>query len=364
MWRFVHCSPGGTPLAELLNISDRKVSLQVSKLDSLTFGIRLDNPATDDLLTCQGMIQGYWNGDLRYTGHIVSTEETGDAQGSKVAITSAGLGWELTKRLEGKSATGFQVTTPTDRTTIAWLILTRASAAWPITVDLSFDKISPTGSLITYVGGPYKFALECINELADAVDGFDWRFIPHTVVNTGGNTATWGSLKATPAFGTVRENTIFEYGDGRHNLVNYRIINDRTNQANSLFHSTSNGPEAPGFPTMNYVDTPSVQQWNLLEDQVSSDATDPGVRQDLLISQARLRSQPRTIITYESNIDDRQGRLPVYGEDYEVGDFIRGRGVVRGSTRFDAFFRTWGVEFTQGSNAQEKVSLLLEEQGA
>jgi hypothetical protein len=87
------------------------------------------------------------------------------------------------------------------------------------------------------------------------------------------------------------------------------------------------------------------------------------MRNTLLNEHLTVRRNPRNIITFQPSIDPQdQGKLPQFGDIYDVGDIVTGRAAFNGSLRFDALFRCWGVEFTIEENGIERTNLILEEQ--
>ena len=370
-WRFVLTDAQHRPVGEILNAGDRQVALPLNKLDTLSFKVRGDNYLADELLSCEGFIKGYRNGLIVYHGPIISAEETGDANGVSIAVNSAGAGWILTKRLAGKSSTGTVFSTPTDRAQIVKQLIQTAD-----TEGAAFDPNGVTGidvttqpivaaSAVTYIAGPFRPISEIVTELATTMDGFDWRILPVDNFFNGGVTSPYiGQFFAQPLLGTDEPNVVFEYGAGRNNIASYTRTINRDTQANRVFHFTSNGPDAFGYPTVSAIDASTITDWGLLEDLAQADLLDLGLRQSLVQQHVNVRKFPRQIIQFDPHIDPRSiGRVPQYGSDYTVGDSVRARAVYAGNLRFDAMMRVWGVQFTIDNNGVEKTTLTLADEG-
>jgi hypothetical protein len=126
-----------------------------------------------------------------------------------------------------------------------------------------------------------------------------------------------------------------------------------------VYHYTSNGPDAPGFPTVSAIDSASISQFGLLEDLAQADLLDAGLRQQLVQEHVRIRAQPRQVITFVPGVASDPLAIPLFGYDYDIGDTVEARAVYNGRTRFDAALRVWGATFTIDDNGVEKTTLTL-----
>jgi hypothetical protein len=362
-WNFILTDNNGTPLGEILNASDRKVALPLNKLDTLSFRVRLDNPLADWLVTNYCHVKGYRNNVLRYFGPVISAEEAGDASGGSVAVNSVGAGWILAKRLAGKSATGVVINSQ-DRAQIINSLITTTNTE--NATGISIDASNGSASSVGYTAGPYRPILDIITELAASYDGFDWRILPHeNWVNGAISDSNFGQFYARPSIGIQQPDAVFEWGsNGRGNIASYTRMVSRDSQANKVYHFTTNGPDAPGFPTISAIDADSIRDWRLLEDLAQADLIDTTLRQRLVDEHVKLRKYPRQIITFEPHIDPgNTGRLPNFGTDYDVGDRVRARAQYEKSVRFDGMFRVWGVTFDIDALGVERASLTLADEG-
>jgi hypothetical protein len=349
------------PVGEILNATNRSISVYFNKIDLLSFQVRLDNPLSEVLATTLCFVKAYRDNDLEFFGPVISAGESGDATGATLAVNCASAGWILSKRLAGKSATGDLFDTATDRAMIVASLITTANAQHETGIDSVTGPLSSASS-ITYTAGPYRFISDILSELSASTAGFDWRVRPvENFINGVVASPKIARFEAKPTWGQDRPNAVFEWGsNGRGNIASYTRSVDRSTQANNVFHFTSNGPDAPGYPTMNANDPANITVWNQLEDLAQADILDPTLRQTLLNEHIAVRENPRQIITFNPHIDPTGGaRLPRFGLDYEVGDRVRARAQFGNSVRFDALFRVWGVTFTVDNNGTETASLQL-----
>jgi hypothetical protein len=362
-WRFVLTNQQFVPVGEILNADERQVSILLNKLDTASFKMRLDNPLVDLIAAnASGYIKGYRNGVLRFYGPIISGEEVGDSTTASFVVNSASPGWIFTKRYIGKSSTGnaTYATVATDRGQIVGGFLDALNLEDD--THIQRGEIMTSASAITYIGGPYAFMSACIAELSNSFDGFDWRIDP--IDNFSGGVVTGskiGALTTDDVIGIDQPDAVFEWGCGRYNMASYQRSVNRETQANSVFHNASAGPDAPGYPTINHKDLDSIAEWGLMEDVAVGDLTLPDLRTGLAMEHVAIRRQPRKIINFVPHVDDGTGRVPSYGDDYVVGDRVRGRGEYNGVVRFDGVFRVYGVQFTIDKNGVERVSLTLED---
>lgn len=364
-WAFVLTDRNFVPQGEILNANDRKVALPLSKLATASFKVRMDNPLADQLMTTQGYLKAYrktaaapWA--LKYMGPLISSEMSGERDKGSISVNSVGAAWVLGKRFAGKSATGTVFSTLTDRAQISKALIDTANAESETHLDTTLNALS-AASAVTYTAGPYKPVSECIQELATAYDGFDWFFDPIDNFAAGSVTGTKiASLRAAPVIGSTRSEAVFEWGTGRNNITTFKWQVGRDTQANKVYHNTSNGPDAAGFPTVSALDTASISNWGLLEELANADLLDASMRQNLVNEHVNVRKNPRQVIEFTPHIDPYDaGRLPLYGVDYGVGDTVRARVALGGPSKFDAAVRVYGVTFDINDLGIEQQALSL-----
>jgi hypothetical protein len=360
-WTYILTDETYTPVAEIVNAYDRKVSIPLNRIDSASFRIRLDNPLAPNIMTASSYVKAYRDDLLTFFGPIVTAEETGAADGASIAVNCLGAGWAFTKRLVGKSAAGTTFTT-TDRATIVDTLLATANAENNTGVGSAVGNTAASAS--TYVAGPYKMLDATITELSTGTAGFDWRVLPNENWVNGVKTSdTIGAFYARPVIGSVAPEAVFEWGGGRNNVANYTRTMNREGQANKLYHNAAPGPDAPGYPTLSTSDPASITEFHQLEDVVQADLLDPTLRSAILAAHLSVRSFPRHIVQFSPHIDPQGiGRLPNYGQHYTVGDQVRMRVEYNSEPRIDALVRVWGVAFEIDNNGVERASMVLAEE--
>jgi hypothetical protein len=173
-----------------------------------------------------------------------------------------------------------------------------------------------------------------------------------------------GVFEAYPVIGNDQPNVIFEYGSGRSNLSGYQRSLNRESQANRVFHSISKQHgENTRLDTIYAENKDAITKWDLIEDIAQADITDLGLRQKLVKEHVRIRKNPRQIISATPHIDPEGiGRLPVFGEEYDLGDSVRLRAINAGQVRLDARVRVWGIDFAINPEGLETQTLLLAEE--
>lgn len=360
-WSYILTDKDYEPIAEIVNASERKVSIPLNRLDSASFRIRLDNPLALNIMTAAGYVKAYRDDVLTFFGPIVTAEETGDANNASIVVNCMGAGWIFGRRLVGKSATGTLFTAIDRASIIGSLIATVNSEN---NTGIGVDVGNTSASTATYVAGPYKKLDEVINELAAGTAGFDWRVLPNeNWVNGVKTTDTIGAFYARPVIGEVAPEAVFEWGGGRNNVSGYTRTMNREQQANKLYHNAATGPDAPGYPTLTVNDPTSITEFHELEDVVQADLLDPTLRAAILNAHLDVRSYPRHIVQFTPHIDPGAlGRLPNFGQHYTVGDQVRMRVQYNSQPRIDTLVRVWGVSFEIDNNGVERASMVLAEE--
>ena len=110
-WSYVLTALDGTPIGEILNASERKVSLGLSRAATASFQIKAQNPRLLDLYEQDNLLQVWQDSTLRFWGPIVSANYATQEDGTDptIAVNAVSPAWRLAKRLAGKSGKG---TTP------------------------------------------------------------------------------------------------------------------------------------------------------------------------------------------------------------------------------------------------------------
>lgn len=358
-WTFVLTDSSYNHLGEILNAGDRRVAKPISNLDTASFAVRLDNPLAGPLMDAEGYIKAYRNNGLEFFGPIISAEESVSKDNATVAVNAVSSGWILSKRLAGKSSTGTAFGA-TDRAQIGKTLIDTTNAENETGIATDLDPIYAASS-VTYAAGPFKFISDCVKELATAADGFDWRVLPIDNFSNGTVASQKiGSFTAAPVLGQNRPDAAYEYGTGRSNIAAYTRNVDRSTQANKVYHFTSAGPDAPGYPTVSAIDGASISNYKLLEDLANADLLDLTLRQQFVSEHVAVRRFPKQVINFQPHIDPgSKGRLPAYKTEFDVGDFVIARAMYGGVWHFNGVFRVWGIEFALDPAGMETQTLTL-----
>lgn len=358
MYDIVITDRSHVPQGHVLGASEFQFFRGLGKLSTVSFKVGLDNVHEERLASLDGFIKVYRSGTLAYVGPIISSEETADREARSVAITSADVGWNLSKRVAGRSATGTLWTTATPRHTIAKALVDAANADAETGVDTSFYTYS-SGSSITHKV-QYANLLASIQDLGSALDGFDWLIRPReNWVNGALSTAKIGRLQIASVIGTTQPNAVFEYGmDTRSNVVTYTLSRTRDQQANVVYHVGSNPADVKTG-----TNAAALAAWGRMADVVSGEFTDAGFRQSLVDEHVNVRGNPRVLIRFTPHIDPGElGRVPQPFVDYDVGDTVTFRAVHSGRVRFAGLVRVYGIRITIDPAGFERVELVVEDE--
>lgn len=372
-WSLILANADKRPVGEILQAQDRSITLNLSKMDSTTFKVRLDNPLADTLMTTACYVKAYRDGVLQTFAPVIGAEEAFDKEGVPyVNVTASSPGWVFSKRYVGKSASGVTIPTGTDKAQVVTTLLDALNAESPTGVVPHLSPPASAGAALTadLTVGPYEKMLDLINRLANTLDGFDWRILPRENWIGGqfdGDGSVIGTFYAQPLIGELRPGAIFEWGTGsRANIASYNRVVNRESQATRVFHNVSEGPDAPGFPTVVGEDSVAQASWGLLEEIADADLHDPTLRQNLVDAHITIRKNPKQTFTFVPHIDPQiTGRLPYYGTDYVIGDQVVARGQYAGVTRFNVIVRVYSVKFDLDNvSGIERATLTLLDEGS
>lgn len=360
MWSAVLTDKYFKPLDELSQVSAFSYSRSLNKLATCGFTVRLDNAHVDQLAKCEGYIKLYRNNSLRFFGPMITAEQQADAATQTLAVTCADVGWILTKRLAGKSTTGTMFTVPTDLAQIAKQLIDTTNAEWDTGLSTAVGTLSADSGR-TYTAGPYRPVMEIIQELASALDGYEWRIVAIDNWSDGQLTTNKiGYLQAQPVIGAAKPLAVFEYGPGtRSNILSFNFSRTRDTQANRVYHALADFSDPH---VQNNADAQS--NWNLLEDILSlPDVTDSSMRDGIIGEHVAVRGNPRDLVRITPHIDPGpNGVIPHPFEDYDVGDTVTARIVVNGEIRFAGLLRVYGINVTvDDATGFERVELVTED---
>ena len=358
-WRFELTSLDYVPLGEVLNASQRKVTIPLNKLDTCSFRVRMDNPLAEAMATNEGYIKAWRNGVLVFYGPILSAEETGDSAVANLSVNCQSGGWLM---LNKRYANTTEVANAGKRTDIDRAIIVRDEMAATNTnygetgVSTTLLPIS-AAETITYTIERWTPIADLLRTMQTGDNAFDWRMVPVDNWDSGAVTSEKiAAFTAAPVLGQERPEAIWEFGTGRANLQSYTNLVSRETQIN----------EAVSLPTSSSTqwttNDASVDKWGKMQEVVSNtDVSDLGLAAGLREAHTVTRNEPRRITTWQPHIDPSGLRMPEYGIDYVVGDLVHGRGVANGQVRFDGIFRCWAVDFQVDDNGFERANLVLQE---
>lgn len=344
-WRFVLTDLQGQAVSELPGISGKTFAKPIGSTATASFTVPLDRDEADALIECDTLLRVYEDtpsGPYLH-GHLrqITGEEAVAANSGSVAATFADPSWVLSRRLCGKSTTGYTMGTavaPVDRGTIIADLLAGTNAESATGVVLG----DTTPSSSTYVEGwAYKPVLEAIAELAATLDGPDWRIRPVEFVPTSGQ-GTIGVLDVKASIGQLRPDTIFEFGDGQYNVQSYTRSVTLDGTANRVFHL----PADPATQTvLSRENGTSIAYRGLLEAVVSADLAPDQLRIALLEHHIAVRSGPKQTITFQPG-SSLQNVPRLGAEDgYDVGDIVTFRASSQRKTglqkRLNGLFRIY-----------------------
>lgn len=375
-WSFVIVNSAGVPKAEVLNATERNVSLSMGRPSTASFTIRPDNPVLSRVFNGNDQFGGYdepglqvWadfpqegSRKLMFSGPIISSElaNQDDGSGMSIKCNAADAAWRLTKRLAGKAIKGTTYT-ELDKGETAKHIIEAAGSGTGIDFALLEWKSESKG---TYVAGPYKPVLSCINDLANGFDGFDWRIVPWD------DKSTIGQWKSAPVFGTLRGNTVFEYGWGKKNIRKLTYLKDMANVANRVFHLPDD-LEAVGAEVITKENKTSQNQSRVYETVAdASGIVDKTLRENWAQENVDVRSYPRRVLAMTLDTDDGDeqpqhgGRVPTMGSDFYEGDFwlgdqVRARGVFQGTTLFNGIVRIYQINVSLNDAGRATITPIL-----
>lgn len=369
-WSFVVTDLQGNVHGEVRQATSRNVTLPHLRIPSASFTLPLWDPLATTVMDTDCLLKCYRDGVIAFHGPIITAEEQGSTGQQTVQVTAAGPYWRLTKRLipASKTAGGFaqgSAASLIDLGSIAHTILTDCNGEQFTGIDVGTWAASTSGWIGRWL---LKNAAEGIAELAAGLSSFEFRVRATegvTYANPGQNWQRIGLLDVAPTLGQSRPDAVFEYGTTRANVDSYTRTKTRDGILTSAFVSVSGWPDTVERNTDGSVkyspltrrpDSAAVLNRGLYEEVVN----DAGVLDDTFRARigdfhVNLRKNPRERILFKPAVNAKPTPLV----DYEPGDTVRARAVVRGSLRFDALFRIWGITFDVDENGNENVELEL-----
>lgn len=361
-WSFVLTDLQGVVIGEILNADSRTVTLQHKGIPTAGFTLPLWHPlagnildvSTDTLLKCYR--RDSVSNKLVFCGPISSVQEAGDSLTQTISVSAAGPFSRLTKRFIGQSKSGISFGTAgslIDLGLIAHNILDIVNAD----EYTGIAKGTRTASVSGAVGPWYlKNAAEAIAELSVGLNSFDFVVDPTEPTNIAGAWPQIGTLRIAPIIGVNRNDAIFEYGTTRANVASYSRQITRDQLINRAIISVSGWPDGTTKDLIFRQDTTSRTARGLYEDVVNdAGVEDDGLRTQIADEHILWRKQPKQVVTFTPSVN----ASPTAFRDFDLSDWVRARAVVRGSVRFDAMFRIWGMGFSIDQNGNESLDLTL-----
>lgn len=354
MWTFVLCKSSGEKIGEVRQATERSVTMAINRVNTASFSIAGSNPLLLNLFAEDTLLQVYENKTLRFYGYVLTPELStgGDTQGVSIKVNAASPAWRLTRRILGQSKGGTNYTG--DKAGSSKTMIDELNAI--AETGIKTAAVS-SGSSGTYVGGPYREALTCINDLAHGFDGFDWYINP-----LEGAEPKLGQYEAKAVIGE-KKTAVFEYGWGTKNVRQMTFLRDISNLTNKAFHLPDEGLETG--TVLSKEDATSKTAHGLFEEVTEGyGLTDTTLRNKWLEEVIRVKKNPRFVVSMTLDVQDGTGRVPQIGTDFWVGDTVPARAVVEDVTLFNSEIRVYQIKVDLDSNGVATVTPTLVEEGA
>lgn len=363
-WQVLLTDLNGSLHGELVGVKDLKVYQPLMRVPTCTFTVPIWNPYINTLMDNDCLIKAYRTDpvtggkSLAFHGPVVSGDENGSAEAQSVAVTAAGPLWRLSKRIipgsDAPLGLKYPVTGELSLGEIAhWIVTTCNGGGMTGIKTNDLAPGLPTGVL---AAGTLKNAGEALAEIASGLNTFEFDMVPIEPEATG----SFPYIAAMNVYGVVgynsRPDAIFEYGTSKANVASYQRIVSREGMLTKGYIVSDNWQE-PNTPNGLLTTTAdNVGSRGLFEDVVPEGGLrDNTLRTYILNEHIAVRKNPREII----NFTCATGARPSPGIDFQLGDFVRCRAVQRGSVRFDAMFRVWGITYNLGATGNENIELEL-----
>lgn len=354
----------GTVLGEIKGAMGASVGLPHLRLHNASFTIPIWHPRANDLTSVDTILRVYRTDQLgtrriTFAGPVVSVEENGAGDAQTIAVNAVSPFWRLTKRLIGTSKAGFSQGSPPSTTVDLGLMMHNILDATNGAGFTGLGKGTLTnsnGAILSQIW--MKNVAEQIAELAMSINGpeFGVRYTD-PVTFPSGAFPQLAVLDVAPLIGGVtRDDAIFEYGTGKANVASYTRARTLDGVMTKGWISLSGWPDGTLQDLRVFEDTAASSARGLYEDIVpDAGVTDDGLRDGIVQAHVGVRKTWRQVINFMPSVNARPG----FQTDYNVGDYVRARAVVRGSVRFGAVFRVWGVTLSYDDNGNEQAELEL-----
>jgi hypothetical protein len=376
-WRFILTDWKGNVLGELLDLADRKLTMPLKGIGSISFRITVDHRFAGLFLSSVTdlFIKVYRGSLLVMTYLFLSAEE--NSVNSSISIQGVDPLWVLSKRVIGNQdfsgKTGFKLTA------LGGGLLSAGAIAVKIVETLNstffcgvtayiWDNqeypVRPTPP-VNQIGGPYylKNSLDAFMELAAPIGSFEWRVNPIEPFMHSSGWLQFGEIQIFDAQnrGHLSPAVVFEYGTGSLSMTEYTRQFDRSTILTNVYITAPGWPDGTSHNVL-VADGPLAATIGLREDVVPDNGlADDNARYSVIDGHIAIRSKAREVITFKTAIVPAHGAvgIPQPILEYNTGDIVRGVAVVRGNTRFDANFRIWNMSVEIDANGSEQVELGL-----
>lgn len=351
--------PDLVAVGELLNPMGRTLSTALSRPATATCKIRLDDPLLPTIRAQAEMallrITDEW-GVPRYIGPIISSEINADASGVHVQLTSSDASWRFSKRVIGAHGPVVYGTlaAPAARTECVWNGVMYDMGA-PIGLDVSSSNVGVGTVFVSYENAK---ASDIINELANALDGFEWQVTygstlygtsPYYPTAGAPMNRLIGTLTMQAVIGGDAPRARWDFGGETNNVSSYRDLLTSDGMANRIVVGGYDRDYPQQITERGlYMDVPPL-------------SAEQGIRNAILLANehVRIRRFPRQQITFTPSVDLTDRPSPRIGPvnwrtidppgaryDCGLGDTVHFRAYHDRVLLTDAVMRLYGVTFT------------------
>lgn len=353
-WQIFLCDLRGVPIANLTHIGfDRGLAYRLNRPSSLSFRVPSDHKAVSAIHTdgepllspLVRTVKAYrrevledgselWV--LRFAGHVLQVEDVGTASAAFTSVVC----FDPLQRLWRRITDGGVTFTDVSGSSILRQLIDTANGKYPTGVITDGGVFEDTlARTITYT---YSRIGEAMNELTNAVSGFDIQVLP--IDRQDGSLA---QIHAFAALGQLQPSVVFGWGIAPHNVRDVRRLVNGDIVVNSLLALGGNGNVSR--PTSET----SINRYGLLEEVSSyNDITNMDFLNDIANEELHFRSQPREWVEI----------VPQPGKGWEpfthvrLGDtfYVYAGERLRGG--FAGIQRCYGFDISIDSNGIESVS--------
>lgn len=357
----------GTPLGEITGAASRSLTVPHLRLPTASFTIPLWHKRADDLISQDTILRIYRTDSLgvrriAFAGPVISVEEAANPEGQTIQANAVGPLWRLGKRLIGTSKAGYSDGTPASPTDLGLMmhnILDTVNGIGYTGISKGTRVASNSGVLAQVW---LKNAGQQIAELSASINAPEFVVDPTEVSYPAGAFPQLGVLNVAPVIGGItRSDAIFEYGTGRGNIASYTRSRTLDGVLTQAFISVNGWPDGTTQDLRSDNRPAAIATRGVYEDVVNdAGILDDNLRDQLVDAHLDIRQGWRQTIVFTPTANAR----PSWQTDFNVGDYVRAISKVRGITRFDAFFRVWGVTLTYDEAGSESVEVELLPQSA